>query len=106
MKLSNWKIVDRTSLWSVLNFVKLLWDMIRHLASMWCKAHDLFRGISLSGYVKSLEGSTSLIDFSLVLFLVKRIYCPPIFCILLLFISINLFFLPKKKIVQCNNRQP
>ena len=30
----------------------VLWDRVRHLASIWCIAYDLFRGISLSNMLK------------------------------------------------------
>ena len=30
----------------------VLWDRVRHLASSWCKAHNLFRGISLSDMLR------------------------------------------------------
>ena len=31
---------------------QILWDKIRRLASIWCKAHNLFRGISLSNMLR------------------------------------------------------
>ena len=31
---------------------QVLWDRIRCLASIWCKAHDLFSGISLSDMLR------------------------------------------------------
>ena len=31
---------------------QVLWDRVRRFASIWCKAHDLFRGISLSNMLR------------------------------------------------------
>ena len=69
---------------------QVLWDRVRSLASIWCKAHDLFTGISLS-HVERLKSYASLIFFSFVCFvLVRRISCPPIF--LYHFSLLNIFF--------------
>ena len=32
---------------------QVLWDRVRHLASIWCKAHDLSRKISLSDMLRN-----------------------------------------------------
>ena len=56
---------------------QVLWGKIRCLASLWCKAHNLFRGVSLLDMLR-LEGSTLLIVF-LLFVVVKRISCSSVF---------------------------
>ena len=77
----------------------VLWDRVRPLASIWCKALNLFRGVSLT-YWKI--GKLCFIDsfFICLLFvfaLVTRISCPPTFLYFSSLLLNNFFFYPKKK---------
>ena len=42
---------------------QVFWDTIRHMTFIWCKAHDLFRGIFPHRYVERLESFSLLMGF-------------------------------------------